>query len=100
MTPFGWDRPFALQDWFAKDESSAVYEAVARQDDLIVLSNGYKVQPMILESVICKFNLIGVTVVFGEGRSELSILIEPAQLPEDILVFKRVLWPIIQDACH
>ncbi|KAH8768377.1 hypothetical protein F5883DRAFT_70874 [Diaporthe sp. PMI_573] len=100
VTPFGWDRPFALQDWFAKDKSSAMYEAVARQDDLIVLSNGYKVQPMILESVICKVDLVGAALVFGEGRSELGVLIEPARPPENISGFKRVLWPAIQDACR
>ena len=43
ITPFGWGSPFALKDWFAKDETSAMYEALARKDDLIVLTNGYKV---------------------------------------------------------
>lgn len=100
VTPFGWDRPFALQDWFAKDESSAVYKAVARQDDLIVLSNGYKVQPVILESAICKIDLVGAAVVFGEGRSEIGVLIEPDRPPEDISGLRRVLWPAIQDACR
>lgn len=100
VTPFGWDRPFTLQDWFGKDEFSAFYEAVTRQDDLIVLSNGYKVQPMVLESMIAKANSISAALVFGEGRSELGVLIEPAEPPEDILEFKRNLWPAIQHACR
>ena len=95
VTLFSWDRLFALQDWFIKNKSSAVYKVVVRQDNLVILLSGYKVQLMILKSVICKFDLVSIIVVFREGRLEIGILIKPARLLEDILVFKRVLQPVI-----
>ena len=50
---------------------------------------------MIPKLAIYKVYLVGTIVVFREGRSEIGVLIKPAWLLEDILVFKRVLWPII-----
>ena len=68
-----------------------MYEAVARQDNLVVLSNRYKVQPMIPESAIYKVYLVGAAVVFGEGRSEIGVLIEPTRPLDNISDFKRAL---------
>lgn len=102
VTPFGWSEPFVLQDRFEKDRRSQkpAFRAVGRQDDLIVLVNGLKVQPKILESNVSNSNLVSAALVFGEGEFEIGLILEPGQPPDDVQNFKRAIWPLVQEACR
>ncbi|KAG6354789.1 hypothetical protein INS49_003870 [Diaporthe citri] len=102
VTPFGWSEPFELQDRFEKDPESGTpaFRAVGRQGDLLVLVNGLKVQPKILESQVANSNFVRAALAFGDGESEIGLIIEPAEPLTDVQKFKRVIWPIVQEACR
>lgn len=102
VTPFGWNEPFVLQDRFEKDTRSQTpaFRAVGRQDDMIVLVNGLKVQPKIVESTVSTSNLVGAALAFGDGEFEIGLILEPAQPLKDVQKFKRAIWPLVQDACQ
>lgn len=102
VTPFGWSEQFELQDRFEKDVQSEIpaFRAVGRQDDLLVLVNGLKVQPKILESAVSNSNLVSAALAFGEGEFEIGLIIEPAQPLHDAQEFKLAIWPIVQEACQ
>lgn len=102
VTPFGWSEPFVLQDRFEKDPESEkpAFRAVGRQDDLIVLVNGLKVQPKILESTVANSDSVRAALAFGDGEFEIGLIIEPAEPLKDVEKFKRATWPLVQDACR
>lgn len=102
VTPFGWNEPFVLQDRFEKDTRSQTpaFRAVGRQDDMIALVNGLKVQPKIVESTVSTSNLVGAALAFGDGEFEIGLILEPAQPLKDVQKFKRAIWPLVQDACQ
>lgn len=102
VTPFGWSEPFVLQDYFEKDTRSQnpAFRAVGRQDDLIVLVNGLKVQPKVLESTVSNSSLVSAALAFGEGEFEIGLILEPAQPLEDVNKLKPAIWPLIQEACR
>lgn len=102
VTPFGWSEQFELQDRFEKDSQSEIpaFRAVGRQDDLLVLVNGLKVQPKILESAVSNGNLVSAALAFGEGEFEIGLIIEPARPLDDAQEFKHAIWPIVQEACQ
>lgn len=101
VIPFGWNEPFVLQDHFEKDTQSQTpaFRAVGRQDDLIVLVNGLKVQPKILESTVSTSNLVSAALAFGDGEFEIGLILEPAQPLKDVQKFKRAIWPLVREAC-
>ncbi|KAK2608172.1 hypothetical protein N8I77_006797 [Diaporthe amygdali] len=102
VTPFGWTEPFVLQDRFLRDTQSSTpaFRAVGRQDDLLVLVNGMKVQPKALESIVSDSNLVKAALAFGEGEFEIGLLLEPSQPVEDMQKFKTAIWPLVQKACR
>ncbi|KAK7701628.1 putative secondary metabolism biosynthetic enzyme [Diaporthe eres] len=102
VTPFGWSEPFVLQDRFEKDPESETpaFRAVGRQDDLLVLVNGLKVQPKILESTVSNSNSVKAALAFGDGQFEIGLIIEPAEPLKDVEKFKRAIWPLVQEACR
>lgn len=102
VTPFGWSESFVLQDRFEKDTRSQTpaFRAVGRQDDMIVLVNGLKVQPKILESTVSTSDLVSTALAFGDGEFEIGLIIEPAQPLKEVQKFKRAIWPLVQEACQ
>lgn len=102
VTPFGWSEPFVLQDRFEQDSDSETpaFRAVGRQDDLLVLVNGLKVQPKILESTVANSNVVRAALAFGDREFEIGLIIEPAEPLKDVEKFKRAIWPLVQEACR
>lgn len=102
VTPFGWSRPFVLQDRFKKDPESETpaFRAVGRQDDLLVLVNGLKVQPKIFECTVSNSNFVRAALAFGDGEFDIGLIIEPAEPLKDVEKFKRAIWPLVQEACR
>lgn len=100
VTPFGWTEPFVLQNSFEKDarSQSPAFRAVGRHDDLIVLVNGLKVQPKILESTVCYSDLVSAALAFKDGEFEIGLILEPSQPLYDVQRFKRKIWPLVQEA--
>ncbi|MCJ1421898.1 hypothetical protein MMC32_008265 [Xylographa parallela] len=72
----------------------------ARVDDLILLSNGHKINPVAMESALSAHPLLSGSIVIGTGRAQPALLIE---LKSDIQRSERhnaieSIWPTIQHA--
>ncbi|KAL4890076.1 hypothetical protein BDV59DRAFT_99330 [Aspergillus ambiguus] len=98
--PFGWDRPFAIQDLLRRrPESSHIEVAIlGRNDDLLVLSTGEKVLPNQFEATLSRQDGVKTAVVFGQNREEVGVLIEPeVPLEKDELdAFVLRIWKVVQ----
>ena len=100
--PFGWEAPFTFQDQLISDPKNptSAFSAIGRNDDLIVLANGEKVTPRILETVLSESTLVNVAIAFGDGQFELGVLVQPSAALEekDHNDFKAAIWPLIVQA--
>lgn len=71
-----------------------------RKDDVIVLSNGEKFNPISMELIIEVHPLVSRALVIGQSRFQAGLLIEPSPTaPEmDSKLFIDKIWPTVQAA--
>ncbi|KDQ13755.1 hypothetical protein BOTBODRAFT_160018 [Botryobasidium botryosum FD-172 SS1] len=83
------------------------YRYVRRADSLIVLSTGEKAStnPVLVEAIVRQHPTVGAAVVFGSGRPQSGILIEPAEGcqidPTDLEAlasYRNAIWEAIEKA--
>ncbi|KAL9005017.1 MAG: hypothetical protein Q9188_002198 [Gyalolechia gomerana] len=102
MRPLGWDGDFVFQDQLINNprQPNSDFRAVGRTDDLIVLANGEKVMPQILESALFENEHVRAAMAFGEGRFELGVIVQPSSPVQlsDYDSFRSLMWPIILKA--
>jgi nucleoside-diphosphate-sugar epimerase/acyl-CoA synthetase (AMP-forming)/AMP-acid ligase II len=77
-----------------------LWKYYGRQDDVIVLSNGEKFNPVTMELIIETHPLVSRAVVVGQSKFQAGLLIEPhPELPEmDSNAFIEEIWPAVQAA--
>ncbi|KAL1860034.1 putative NRPS-like protein biosynthetic cluster [Paecilomyces lecythidis] len=77
-----------------------LWKFYGRKDDVIVLSNGEKFNPVEMETIISGHPLVAGAVVIGESRFQAALLVEPNQrVPEmNDKLFIDEIWPIVQVA--
>ncbi|RFU33078.1 hypothetical protein B7463_g3281, partial [Scytalidium lignicola] len=91
------DGSYATKDLFMKHPTLNAWKYCGRNDDVIVLENGEKVNPIDVEGVVTQNELVATAVVFGTGRPYPGMLIIPASdLPQKVLIDQ--LWPEIEAA--
>ena len=97
--PFGWANEFMFQDQLVANPQNPAsdFSAIGRNDDVIVLANGEKVIPRILETMLFESRLVKAAIVFGDGQFELGVIIQPSKpiRVEDYHDFKSSCWPIV-----
>lgn len=100
--PFGWANDFIFQDQLIGNPQNPTsdFSAVGRNDDVIVLANGEKVTPRILETMLFESQLVKAAIAFGDGQFELGVIIQPSLSlkVEDYHDFKSSCWPIVLQA--
>ncbi|KAL3431733.1 hypothetical protein BDV09DRAFT_206456 [Aspergillus tetrazonus] len=100
--PFGLEQPFEIQDQLVcnPDFPDSDFNAVGRNDDTIVLATGEKVQPQILESILCESSLVKSAIAFGEHQFEIGVLVQLAAgiPPKDYSKLREQLWPLVARA--
>ncbi|CRG85138.1 putative polyketide synthase 32 [Talaromyces islandicus] len=72
-----------------------------RIDDVIVFSNGEKLNPVSIESIVGTHPEIQRAVVVGQGRFQAGMILEPIQYPIDKKARHELLgrvWPLVQSA--
>ncbi|KDQ13757.1 hypothetical protein BOTBODRAFT_188241 [Botryobasidium botryosum FD-172 SS1] len=81
------------------------YRYVRRADNLVVLSTGEKTNPVLVEAIVRQHPMVGAAVVFGSGRPQSGILIEPAEGnqidPTDLEAlasYRNAIWEVIEKA--
>ncbi|KAF4201232.1 hypothetical protein CNMCM8927_001880 [Aspergillus lentulus] len=98
----------ALKEYRSKDlyvrhpEIPKLWQYRGRLDDVIVLSNGEKLNPVTLEKVVEGHPSVRRALVFGQGRFQTGLLIEPAIDDHngniDEQNFVDMIWPSVQIA--
>jgi nucleoside-diphosphate-sugar epimerase/aryl carrier-like protein len=98
----------ALKEYRSKDlyvrhpKIPKLWQYRGRLDDVIVLSNGEKLNPVTLEKVVEGHPSVRRALVFGQGRFQTGLLIEPAIDDRggniDERNFVELIWPLVQIA--
>ncbi|KAI9688877.1 MAG: putative NRPS-like protein biosynthetic cluster [Bathelium mastoideum] len=100
--PLGWNTTFEVQDNLVTSplNPGSDYNAIGRNDDLIVLATGEKVLPNKLESMVAESELCRGVLAIGEGQFQLGLLIEPTynSTENDLSIIRDLVWPIIEKA--
>lgn len=100
--PFGWGTTFKILDQLVSNPRHPLtdFNAIGRDDDVIVLGTGEKVVPRILETLLSESELVKAAVAFGNEYLELGIIVEPAMPVPPIQrdQFKARIWPLIVKA--
>lgn len=72
-----------------------------RVDDIIVLSNGEKLNPLSIEAIVGRNPLVKGALVVGSGRFQPGLIIEPAVFPaneRDMVGLVESVWPTVLEA--
>lgn len=76
-----------------------------RLDDTITLNSGHKINPVPMEKLIESHSLVSRTVVIGNRRSQLALLVEPyansglsSGNESAVLEYKDAIWPAVEKA--
>ncbi|KIO03672.1 hypothetical protein M404DRAFT_1001160 [Pisolithus tinctorius Marx 270] len=97
---------YATSDVFIKHPTiEGLYKVVGRLDDVIMLSTGEKTVPAPMESVIRTSRYVSGICMFGRGRSQAGILVEPkpeyaidVQDEKQVAEFRNLIWPVVEEA--
>ncbi|KAE9381963.1 acetyl-CoA synthetase-like protein [Stipitochalara longipes BDJ] len=75
-----------------------LWEFEGRIDDIMILGNGAKVNPLHIEARVTGHQALKGCLMFGEGRTACGILLEPTQdgISKDELLSS--VWPTIEEA--
>ncbi|KAF3045960.1 putative secondary metabolism biosynthetic enzyme [Didymella heteroderae] len=95
------DGSYATKDLFEPHPTiEKAWKYVARLDDTIVLVNGEKFNPVMMEGTIRSHKAVTETVVFGAARPYLGMLVVPSPatsgLSNDEIIDR--IWPVIEEA--
>ncbi|KAG1750096.1 putative aminoadipate reductase [Suillus lakei] len=97
---------YTTSDVFIKHPTiEGLWKIVGRIDDVLVLSSGEKTVPAPMESIIGANPYVNGTVIFGRGRNQVGILIEPRAGCEfdvddekHLSEFRNRVWPDVEEA--
>lgn len=95
------DGSYATKDLFEPHTTIPhAWRYYARLDDTLVLDNGEKANPLLMEGVAREHRLVAEAIVFGENRPRLGIFIIPTVTAQDVSKEQLVdaLCPAIEKA--
>ncbi|KAJ0125235.1 thioester reductase domain-containing protein [Diaporthe amygdali] len=73
------DGSYATQDLFVRHPTDPrKWKFASRADDIIVLVNGLKADPHLLEEAVAKNRNVDTTMAFGAGRDSLGLVVVPS----------------------
>jgi thioester reductase-like protein len=96
-----------IQEWRTKDlfrqhaSKPYLWKYSGRRDDIVVLSNGEKFNPVLTEKLVESHPLVKGALVVGQGKFQAGLLVEPewshatAQDPSAIVDH---IWPLVEQA--
>ncbi|KAJ3555779.1 hypothetical protein NM688_g2383 [Phlebia brevispora] len=97
---------YATSDlWEPHPIKEGLWKIIGRTDDVIILSSGEKIVPIPQESHIGTNPMVKGVLIFGRGREQAGVLIEPAPEyavdPDDedaLTEFRNKIWPTVEEA--
>ncbi|KAI0430794.1 acetyl-CoA synthetase-like protein [Xylaria sp. FL1042] len=91
---------FHTKDLFTRHpQKPNLYKYYGRRDDIIVLANGHKLNPLPLESDLASHPDVKGAIVVGNRRPHTVLLVEPRETLGDISLrndFLNRLWPSVE----
>ena len=68
--------------------------SIGRVDDVLILASGENVVPAPMEDVIMSSPLVGGALIFGRGRNQVGVLLEPRPgvHVDDLVEFRNKIW--------
>ncbi|EME42645.1 hypothetical protein DOTSEDRAFT_175863 [Dothistroma septosporum NZE10] len=88
---------FCSKDLFTKHPTKpGLWKYASRFDDIIVFSNGEKLNPVTFESLVTTSPHVKGCIVIGQGRFQATLLVELADAEERQPLDK--IWPIVERA--
>ncbi|KAH8652129.1 hypothetical protein BX600DRAFT_386479 [Xylariales sp. PMI_506] len=69
-----------------------------RIDNIIVFSNGEKLNPITIEEKIVSHPDVKGALVFGAGRFQPGLIVEPVSPPSDESKYIDTIWPLVMEA--
>jgi acyl-coenzyme A synthetase/AMP-(fatty) acid ligase len=93
---------YRTKDLFSKHQHKpGLWKFEGRSDDVIVCSTGQKFNPIGMEGLVNSHPSVVSVIVCGQGREEVSLLVETRNPPRDEderAAFVKELWPLIEKA--
>ncbi|KAJ4385395.1 hypothetical protein N0V93_009823 [Gnomoniopsis smithogilvyi] len=93
--------PFYTRDLFTKHPTKPnLYKYYGRRDDILVLANGEKMNPIPLEQHVQGDSRLKGVLLIGNGRIQTNLLLEPNERLDEVgkLHLLQSLWPRIEQA--
>ncbi|KAK3988006.1 hypothetical protein QBC44DRAFT_293882 [Cladorrhinum sp. PSN332] len=95
-----------LSEWRTRDlyerhwdkEKKNLWKYVCRRDDVIVLSNGEKINPVLFEKEVEGCPLVKGVLMAGERRFQTGLIVEPRGVVEYSDEFVEQIWPWVEKA--
>lgn len=96
-----------LKEWRTKDlfrrhpSKSHLWKYIGRRDDVIVLSNGEKFNPVETEKLIESHPLVKGALVVGQGKFQAGLLLESRldhMGTQDVSALVKNVWPMVDEA--
>ncbi len=93
-----------VEHWHTKDlfrphpTKPSLWQFYGRTDDIIVLSNGEKFNPVPSEVIVAGHHLLSGALIVGQGRFQAALLVEAGEIaiPTETLI--KDIWPIVERA--
>ena len=93
-------------EWRTKDlfkqhpdpQKSDLWSYYGRRDDIIVLSNSEKFNPVPMELIIQGHPMLAGALVIGQGKHQAVLLVEPKAYPIDKESLFNEIWPKVEQA--
>ncbi|KAJ7052229.1 putative aminoadipate reductase [Mycena amicta] len=103
---------YATKDLFERHPDPAkshLYRIVGRVDDVLIMANGEKTVPNAIEDIISSSPHVANAMIFGRGRNQVGVLVEPASAsafsldldPRDdkhLSDFRNLIWSVVEQA--
>ncbi|KAF8838098.1 putative aminoadipate reductase [Paxillus ammoniavirescens] len=97
---------YATSDTFVEHPTiEGLYKIIGRLDDVLILSSGEKAVPAPMETVIGINPSVSGVCMFGRGRSQAGVLVEPRSeyaidVTDDkqVAEFRNKIWPEVREA--
>ena len=97
--PFAWDSDFELQDRLEYNPlHNSQVKILGRNDDVLMLATEETVLPHSLERALEQHPSIRRAIVFGSGRFELGLLVEPINERATVKDFVEEIWLSVPSA--
>ncbi|CDO73876.1 hypothetical protein BN946_scf185016.g33 [Trametes cinnabarina] len=88
-------------------KDKTLWRIYGRADEQIILSNGEKTNPVPLEIIINADPQIKVSMIFGQGRFQNGVLVQPSESSvfersdaKQLEKYRNTIWPTVERANH